>query len=281
MNSLANMVEWNMPLFPRFLWVVPLFHCNGWCFPWTMACSAGTSYFLRQMRADQLFYVINKYKLQYFAGAPITMNTMLAYDKKIKFSHEIKMWAAGAPPPTSVIKRFYEEIGIKVQCAYGLTETYGPICTHNIDHDWIYNNEIENNLIVRNNLDISEEKKEKNSDNFNDKNSSTIHQIYNNISTNNDSIKNDNINDINTINNNNDDKADIYTHSIDKYTRSKSNTEISSPSSTSTSSPSSTSTSTWRPLNEHELLLKSTYLSCDTTVESLKVSAGLERTKYL
>ena len=178
MNSLANIVEWNMPNQPRFLWIVPMFHCNGWCFPWTMAAASGTSYFVRQIRAETLFSIIDKYKIQYFAGAPITMNTMLAYKNKIKFTHNIQMWAAGAPPPTSVIKRFTDEIGIKVQCAYGLTETYGPICTHNVDHDWL--------------------------NDFNDKN--------------------------------NDDGEK------------------------------------WQPLTQHELLLKSTYLSCDTTVESLKVN---------
>lgn len=138
MNSLSNVVEWNMPLHPRFLWIVPMFHCNGWCFPWTMAATAGTSYFLRSIRASSIFDIINKYQIQYLAGAPVTMNTMLAHNEKIKFTHSIQMWAAGAPPPTSVIKRFSDEIGIKVQCAYGLTETYGPICTHNVDRDWVF-----------------------------------------------------------------------------------------------------------------------------------------------
>ena len=126
-----------MPLHPRFLWIVPLFHCNGWCFPWTMAAAAGTSYFLRQIRAESMFHIIQKYQVQYFAGAPVTMNTMLAHKEKFKFSHRVQMWAAGAPPPTSVIKRFNDEIGVEVQCAYGLTETYGPICTHNADRDWL------------------------------------------------------------------------------------------------------------------------------------------------
>jgi fatty-acyl-CoA synthase len=126
-----------MPLHPRFMWIVPMFHCNGWCFPWSMAASAGTSYFTRQIRAETLFDIIDRYKVQYFAGAPVTMNIMLAHTQKIKFTHEVQMWAAGAPPPIAVIKRFLEETGIKVQCAYGLTETYGPICTHNVDHDWI------------------------------------------------------------------------------------------------------------------------------------------------
>jgi fatty-acyl-CoA synthase len=183
------MVEWNMPLHPRFLWIVPMFHCNGWCFPWTMAAAAGTSYFLRQIRAESIFHIIKRYQVQYFAGAPVTMNTMLAHKEKTKFSHRVQMWAAGAPPPTSVIKRFNDEIGVQVQCAYGLTETYGPICTHNADRDWL----------------------------------------------------------------------------------TETSTATTSSSSSSSCGGSGGSVTAQRPLSAHELLLKSTYLSCDTTVEDLKV----------
>ena len=152
MNSLSNIVEWNMPLHPRFLWIVPMFHCNGWCFPWTMAASAGTSYFLRNIRAASIFDIIEKHQVQYLAGAPVTMNTMLAHTEKFKFTHTVQMWAAGAPPPTSVIKRFSDEIGIKVQCAYGLTETYGPICTHNVDRDWV----VDKRLSDKGELDVGD-----------------------------------------------------------------------------------------------------------------------------
>ena len=122
-----------------------MFHCNGWCFAWSMAATTGTSYFLRQIRAESLFDVIEKNKIEYLSGAPITMITMLGYDKKFKFNHNIKMWAAGAPPPPSIMRRFKEEIGVSVQTAYGLTETYGPMSAHVVDPhpDWKKLNEDE------------------------------------------------------------------------------------------------------------------------------------------
>lgn len=102
-----------------------------------MSASIGCSYFLRQIRADSVFDIIEKNKVQYLCGAPVTMLTMLAYDKKIKFSHEVKMWTAGAPPPPAVIKRFSDELNVTTQTAYGLTETYGPISCHNPDPTWL------------------------------------------------------------------------------------------------------------------------------------------------
>jgi fatty-acyl-CoA synthase len=97
LNALSNVVEWSMPKFSKYLWIVPLFHCNGWCFAWTMASIAGTSYFLRQVRADGIFNTIQKYEVGYLAGAPITMITMLAHPGKFKFKHNVKMMTAGAP----------------------------------------------------------------------------------------------------------------------------------------------------------------------------------------
>jgi len=138
LNSLSSLVEWNMHRFPQFLWIVPMFHCNGWCFAWSMAANTGTSYFLRQIRAESLFDTIQKNKIEYLSGAPITMITMLAHEKKFKFNHTIKAWIAGAPPPPIIMKRFKDEIGISAQTAYGLTETYGPMSAHVPDphNDW-------------------------------------------------------------------------------------------------------------------------------------------------
>lgn len=77
-----------------------------------------------------------RYKIKYLTGAPITMTTMLAYPDRIKFTHPVRMWTAGAPPPPSVIRRFSEELGVSVTTAYGLTETYGPITTHIPEPEW-------------------------------------------------------------------------------------------------------------------------------------------------
>jgi fatty-acyl-CoA synthase len=136
LNALSNVVELNIARFSKYLWIVPMFHCNGWCFAWSMASIAGTSYFLRQVRADAIFDLIKKYQIGFIAGAPITMITMLGYPGKFKFEHTVHMMTAGAPPPPPVIKRFQAEIGVNVQCAYGLTETYGPIAIHNDDDAW-------------------------------------------------------------------------------------------------------------------------------------------------
>ena len=80
-----------------------------------MAASAGTCFFLRQIKAETIFHLVEKYQIQYFSGAPVTMNTMLAYEAKRKFGHQVKMWAAGASPPPAVMERFYKEIGVEVQ----------------------------------------------------------------------------------------------------------------------------------------------------------------------
>jgi fatty-acyl-CoA synthase len=149
LTSMINVVEWNMPLYSKMLWVVPMFHCNGWNFPWTMAAVAGTNYFLRQIRPAQMFDIIERHQVQYFAGAPVTMNTLLAHPQKFKFKHQVKCWVAGAPPPPAVIRRFEAEIGVNVQCAYGLTETYGPMGTHNVDPDWLLTHPSAEELLIK------------------------------------------------------------------------------------------------------------------------------------
>ena len=156
LNSLSNLIEWNMQRFPRFLWIVPMFHCNGWCFAWSMAATTGTSYFLRQIRAESLFEIIQKNKIEYLSCAPITMITMLGYDKKFKFNHNIKMWAAGAPPPQAVMRRFKEEIGVSVQTAYGLTETYGPMSAHVVDPHPNWGNLNEEELLLKSTYQTSD-----------------------------------------------------------------------------------------------------------------------------
>ena len=105
LNAISNALELNMEKFAQYLWIVPMFHCNGWCFPWTMASVAGTSYFLRQVRGDIVIDLIKKWNIKYLTGAPIVMNIMLqAADEKggkylENFEHTVKFITAGAPPP--------------------------------------------------------------------------------------------------------------------------------------------------------------------------------------
>lgn len=115
---------------PSYLWIVPMFHCNGWCFVWSLGMSGTTSIFMRQIRAETLFHSIETHKVGFMCGAPITMLTMLSHPQRRKFDHPIKFLTAGAPPPPAVIKQFINETGVTVQTAYGLTEVYGPIASN-------------------------------------------------------------------------------------------------------------------------------------------------------
>ena len=125
LNAIANAFETNIGRFAQYLWIVPLFHCNGWCFAWTMAAIAGTSYFVRQVRGDAIIDVVNKYQVRYICGAPVVMNIILSSNDGRKFNQTVKYFTAGAPPPPSVIKRFQDEMDAEVLCGYGLTETHG------------------------------------------------------------------------------------------------------------------------------------------------------------
>ena len=130
LNALANVIEQNIPLFSKYLWIVPLFHCNGWCFAYTMAAVGGTSFFVRQIRADSIFSLISKHGIEFLCGAPILMNIMLASNGRYRFTHSVTYLTAGAAPSPALIQRFEDEIGIRVRTAYGLTEVYGPMSTN-------------------------------------------------------------------------------------------------------------------------------------------------------
>lgn len=130
LNAINNVIEGNIERYSGYLWVVPMFHCNGWCFPWTVAATVSTSYFMRNVRADTIFDLIDRYKITFMSGAPVTMNTMLAYPDRFKFRHKVRIWVAGAPPPPPVIRQFEKETGVSVTAAYGLTEVYGPMALH-------------------------------------------------------------------------------------------------------------------------------------------------------
>ncbi|NLW05547.1 MAG: acyl-CoA synthetase [Pseudomonadaceae bacterium] len=127
LNAVSNAVSWDMGDHPVYLWTLPMFHCNGWCFPWTIAATAGTSVSLRHVRADDIYNSIRDNKVGYFCGAPIVLNMLNNADKALKagIDHEVKVMTAGAPPPASVIEGM-EAMGFVVTHVYGLTETYGP-----------------------------------------------------------------------------------------------------------------------------------------------------------
>lgn len=126
LNAMGNIISWQMPQHARYLWTLPMFHCNGWCFPWAMAAVAGVNICLRAVRAEPIFRLFRDEKVTHFCGAPIVLNMLANAPDEIKgFDHPIKVMTAGAPPPATVIAAV-EAMGIDVTHTYGLTETYGP-----------------------------------------------------------------------------------------------------------------------------------------------------------
>jgi fatty-acyl-CoA synthase len=127
LNALSNAMCWNMTAQPVYLWTLPMFHCNGWCFPWTLAAVAGTSVCLRHVRAEAIFELIKQHKVSHFCGAPVVLNTMLNAEPSLHADvpKGIHAMTAGAAPPAAVIAGM-EKLGFNVTHVYGLTETYGP-----------------------------------------------------------------------------------------------------------------------------------------------------------
>ena len=127
---------WDMHKYPVFMTIVPMFHCNGWCFPWTMALMAGTNIFLRHVNAEQMYELINQENVTHFGGAPIVLNALFNSPLSTqKLEHEVKVMTAGAPPPAAVI-RSVENIGFKITHVYGLTETYGACIVSEWQREW-------------------------------------------------------------------------------------------------------------------------------------------------
>ena len=126
LNALSNIVTWGMPQHARYLWTLPMFHCNGWCFPWTLAANAGLCVCLRAVRPEPIFQLIRDEGVTHFCGAPIVLQMLVNAPDHLKdFTHEVKVMTAGAPPPAAVIANM-EAMGVEVTQVYGLTETYGP-----------------------------------------------------------------------------------------------------------------------------------------------------------
>ncbi|TDR55847.1 fatty-acyl-CoA synthase [Halomonas ventosae] len=128
LNATSNILVWAMPHHPVYLWTLPMFHCNGWCFPWTIAAAAGTNVCLRKVEAKKVMDLIADEGVTHFSGAPIVLNGLvnLPDGDKRDFDHPVKVTTAGAAPPASVIAGV-ERLGIDVTHVYGLTEVYGPV----------------------------------------------------------------------------------------------------------------------------------------------------------
>ena len=127
LNAVSNTLDWSMPRFPVYLWTLPMFHCNGWCFPWTVTAKAGTHVCLRRVEAGAVFDAIARHKVTHLCGAPIVMGLLVNAPAEARrpFEHRVEMMTAAAAPPASVLAAM-EELGIEVTHVYGLTEVYGP-----------------------------------------------------------------------------------------------------------------------------------------------------------
>ena len=133
----ANVLAGNMAKHPVYLWTLPMFHCNGWCFPWTLSAVAGTHVCLRWVRARAIFDAIADHEVTHLCGAPIVMSTLLNADEADRrdLPHTVEFITAAAPPPESVLARM-AGAGFNVTHVYGLTETYGPAVVNEWHAAW-------------------------------------------------------------------------------------------------------------------------------------------------
>jgi len=135
--AMANVLTCGMAKHPVYLWTLPMFHCNGWCFPWTLSFVGGTHVCLRQVRAAPIFDAIASHKVTHLCGAPIVMSTLLnaqASEKK-PLPHAVEFVTAAAPPPEAVLAAM-KGAGFNVTHVYGLTEVYGPASVNDWQKAW-------------------------------------------------------------------------------------------------------------------------------------------------
>ena len=133
----GSAVAWNMPNKLNFLYTVPMFHCNGWCYPWTMSMIHGRVICLRNIDVKKIFELIDKYEVTHFGGAPIVLN-MLANapkDQQKELKRKVYVLTAGAPPPSIIFEKM-KKLGFEVMHVYGLTETYGHILQCAWNDEW-------------------------------------------------------------------------------------------------------------------------------------------------
>ncbi|MGO3219710.1 MAG: AMP-binding protein [Psychrobacter celer] len=137
LNALSNILDWDMPKHPTYLWTLPLFHCNGWCFPWTIAERAGVNVCLRQIDAELILQLIAKHKITHYCAAPVVHNMIAGGKQEYKdaIDHKVKGWVAGAPPSETMLTAM-EAIDFDITHVYGLTEVYGPVTVCAEQTEW-------------------------------------------------------------------------------------------------------------------------------------------------
>ena len=138
LNSASNIISWGMPQHAVYLWTLPLFHCNGWCFAWTLAANAGVNVCLRKVDVALIYELIREHKVSHFCGAPIVHGMLINAPEGLRagIEHKVSALIAGAAPPAAIIEGM-ERIGFDITHVYGLTETYGPasVCAKHPEWD--------------------------------------------------------------------------------------------------------------------------------------------------
>ncbi len=137
LNAVCNIVTWGMPQHSVYLWTLPMFHCNGWCFPWTMAANAGVNVCLRKVDPVQIFRLIKEQGVTHYCGAPIVHTGLINADPGLRagIAHKVSAMVAGAAPPAAMIEGM-EKIGFDLTHVYGLTEVYGPATVCAKHEEW-------------------------------------------------------------------------------------------------------------------------------------------------
>jgi fatty-acyl-CoA synthase len=127
LNAVSNAATWTMPHFPIYLWTLPMFHCNGWCFPWTVAMLGGTHVCLRRVDAPHILAAMRKHGVDHYCAAPIVHNLLIAAPAEMRagITQKVRGMVAGAAPPASMIEGM-AKLGFDITHVYGLTEVYGP-----------------------------------------------------------------------------------------------------------------------------------------------------------
>ncbi|MBC7600982.1 MAG: AMP-binding protein, partial [Polaromonas sp.] len=136
-NAISNILEWDLPKHPVYLWTLPMFHCNGWCFPWTVAARAGVNVCLRKVEAGAILDAIRTHGVTHYCSAPIVHGMLVNAPDEMKagLPGGVKAMVAGAAPPASMIEGM-ERMGFDLIHVYGLTETYGPATVCAKDDAW-------------------------------------------------------------------------------------------------------------------------------------------------
>jgi fatty-acyl-CoA synthase len=137
LESVGNIMAWPLPPKPVYLWTLPMFHCNGWCFPWSVTAMGGTHVCLRRVDPAQIFALIAEHGVTHMCGAPTVLNMLVSApaEQRQKFDHVVDIQTGGSPPPAKVIKGM-EELGFRVTHIYGMTELQGPSTLCVPQDDW-------------------------------------------------------------------------------------------------------------------------------------------------